>query len=117
MYEYSAKLVRVVDGDTVDLEVDLGFSITVRDRFRLDGIDTPERGQKGFQKAKTFLTRLLKDKELVVRTAKAKEKYGRYLAEIFVEFAGPIDTSVNAILVAKKLAVPYDGGKKDGLAQ
>lgn len=117
MYEYSAKLIKVIDGDTVDLEVDLGFSITVRDRFRLDGIDTPERGQPGYQEAKTFVTKLLSMKKIVIRTAKAREKYGRYLAEVFVESAGPIETSVNAILVAKKLAVPYDGGKKDGLAQ
>ena len=42
MYTYAARLVRVVDGDTVDLDIDLGFHITVRERFRLAGIDTPE---------------------------------------------------------------------------
>jgi micrococcal nuclease len=46
MFEYRAKLVRCVDGDTVELDVDLGFKVTMREKFRLTGIDTPEKNSK-----------------------------------------------------------------------
>ena len=48
MYEYKATVDRVVDGDTVDFIVDLGFSVKIKIRTRLAGVDTPERGQKDF---------------------------------------------------------------------
>jgi micrococcal nuclease len=118
MYEYRAKLIRVVDGDTVDLEIDLGFSMTCRDRFRLNGIDTPERGKPGYEAAKCRLREFLECcstiENILVVTEKAKEKYGRYLADIYVT---PISQEclvhVNRALVEEGLAKPYDGGHKD----
>ena len=87
MYEYKAKLVKVVDGDTVDLDVDLGFHMTARIRFRLARINTPE--VRGKEKeagllAKAFVLHELLNADIVVKTEKTG-KYGRWLGEIFVE--------------------------------
>ena len=86
MYEYRAKLVRAVDGDTIDCEVDLGFTVFIKARFRLAGIDTPERGHDGFHEATAELVGLLGDVAdddgwFVVRSTKTG-KFGRWLAEI-----------------------------------
>jgi micrococcal nuclease len=92
MYEYKAKVDRVVDGDTVDFIVDLGFNVNIKIRTRLIGVDTPERGHEDWSKATQECNRLLKsiaDKELLlageswvtIRTNKTG-KYGRWLVEI-----------------------------------
>lgn len=86
MYEYKAKLVRVVDGDTVYLEVDLGFHIRTELSFRLVGIDAPEvRGseREAGLKSKAALEELLAKGSITVKTEKTG-KYGRWLANIFV---------------------------------
>lgn len=89
MFEYKAFLVRVVDGDTVDLEVDLGFRVSIQERFRLNRINAPEI--KGPEKEKGIastnkLRELLDEGELTIKTIKdEKEKYGRYLVEIYVD--------------------------------
>ena len=78
MYEYSIKnVVRVIDGDTVDVEIDLGFSLTKKERIRLAGIDTPETRTKNDEEkklgidAKEYLTmRLDSSKNLIVKTEK-----------------------------------------------
>ena len=95
LYTYRAKLARVIDGDTFDFEVDLGFHISNQIRVRLADIDTDEihgvkkesdeykRGQKqkGFSKQ-----RLLAADELILKTYKdGTGKYGRYLAEVLVD--------------------------------
>jgi len=88
MYEYRAELLRVVDGDTIDVNVDLGFNITREIRLRLLGVDTHEtygvshdskEYQRGIEETK-FVAEWLPD-EFIIRTEK-KGKYGRYLAEI-----------------------------------
>ena len=94
MYEYRAKLKRVVDGDTVDFIVDLGFNIQTKIRSRLLGVNTPERGHPDWKKATTECARLLsvvantKGSEfasaehwVTIRTSKTG-KYGRWLVEI-----------------------------------
>lgn len=86
MYSYNAKVVRCVDGDTVDFEVDLGFKIFVSIRTRLIGVDTPERGHEDYKRATMMLENLLlaqanEDGNVVIRTEKTG-KYGRYLVEI-----------------------------------
>jgi len=119
MYEYQAKYIRVVDGDTVDLDIDLGLDIHHQIRVRLYGINTPElhssdpEEQKKAKEAKRYLEYSLlilpnlKSKDLIVKTVKDKtEKYGRYLAEIFTD-NDPI--SVNQKLLDAGLAVPYFG--------
>ena len=94
MYEYRAKLKRVVDGDTVDFVVDLGFSVHMDIRTRLLGVDTPERGHPDWKKATAECARLISvvadvegaavghpEHYLTIRTHK-KGKYGRWLVEI-----------------------------------
>ena len=118
MHQYKAKLVRVVDGDTLDLSVDLGFNITINERFRLYGIDTPETRTRDLEekeqglKAKQFVIDNLKDREIYIDTFKGKGKYGRWLAKIFykVEENGLIN--LNDLLVSKGLAKTYFGGRK-----
>ena len=86
MNVYRAKVNRVVDGDTVDFEVDLGFYISIRIRTRLLGVDTPERGRQDFAKATNILIDLLeqqKDEEgYVMIETKKTGKYGRWLVNI-----------------------------------
>lgn len=91
MYEYSAYVIKVVDGDTFDLIVDIGFNITIKERFRLRGIDTPEtwrpktEGEKAHgQMVTSELKKLIEGKKVIVRTFKG-DKYGRYLCDIITE--------------------------------
>ena len=86
MHIYRAKVIRVVDGDTVDFDVDLGFYISTRIRTRLLGVDTPEKGHQDFAKATNILIDLLneqKDEEgyVIIETQKTG-KYGRWLVDI-----------------------------------
>lgn len=91
MYEYRAKIKRVVDGDTVDFIVDLGFSVHVTIRTRLLGVDTPERGHEDWAKATSECRRLLlsvaesRDGSypdwVKIKTEKTG-KYGRWLVQI-----------------------------------
>ena len=116
MYEYRIKkVVKVVDGDTVDLEIDLGFSLTKKERCRIAGIDTPEcrtrnKAEKQYgQAAKLYMTGLLKNaKELKVRTEK-DGKYGRMLGWIY---ADDNELSLNEQMVVDGYAWSYDGGTK-----
>ena len=85
-YKYRAKLIRCVDGDTADLEIDLGFYMTARIRCRLLGVDTPERGQPDYKKATVMLENLIAmecDEEgyFSIRTHKTG-KYGRWIVYI-----------------------------------
>ena len=86
MYTYKAKVIRCVDGDTVDLEVDLGFKVFMHIRGRLVAVDTPERGHADFKKATLMLENLLMaqaDEEgLVTIKTKKTGKYGRWLVSI-----------------------------------
>lgn len=102
-YRYKAKVLKWVDGDTVDLYVDLGFYHFVKTRFRLYGIDTPERGQLNWSEATALASKLAPvDSEVVIEVYKSADKYGRWLVNIKVQ-----DESVNEALVAAGLAVPY----------
>jgi micrococcal nuclease len=99
-YQYLAKVVKVVDADTLDIDLDLGFSITSRQRVRLGRINAWEvRGEereKGLA-AKWWITEKLRefDFEIAVTTGKGKGKYGRYIAEIEL----PDGTDLNKALV------------------
>lgn len=108
MYQYKAKVINVVDGDTVDAVVDLGFKIHTTQRFRLARIDTPERGQAGFIEAKIFVTDAVLNKEVMISTEKVS-KFGYYLAEITLDTGDKL----NDVLIKEGLAKPYDGGKKE----
>lgn len=106
-YRYRAALVRVVDGDTVDLDVDLGFHVRVRERFRLYGINAPEvrtrdLEEKARGKATSDRLREILESadEIVVETFKDRQgKFGRWLARLYVG-----ETIVNDLLVEEGLA-------------
>ena len=119
MYQYKAKLVRVVDGDTVDALIDCGFSTFKKERIRLYGIDAPEsRTRDKAEKkrglaAKARLKELIKEgqNEFIVETSIDKKgKYGRLLGEIFRNVDS--ERSYNDMLVSEGHAVEYFGGKK-----
>ncbi len=110
MYEYRAHCTKVVDGDTIDVTVDLGFDVLHKMRLRLAGVNTPERGQPGYTEAGNEVRNLILDRDVIIRTEKDRqEKYGRYLAEILIPES---DATVNQTLLDKQLAVPYSGGKR-----
>ena len=119
LYRYKAIVTRVVDGDTLDLLLDLGCSTLRKERVRLYGIDTPEsygakRCKAGFE-AKEKVQELMTDdkgdyKEVLVRTHK-KGKYGRYLAQIWF-MQGTKKIELNKYLVKNGYAKEYFGGKR-----
>ena len=113
-YLYKATVVRVVDGDTVDLEIDLGMNVFVKERVRLARINTPEtygvkkdsEEYKAGMKAKERLEELILGKEIALETVKDKKgKYGRYLGEIYT--TGPDWICVNSLLINEGHAKPY----------
>jgi micrococcal nuclease len=115
MYEYNCKIVRVVDGDTVDVDIDLGFDTwKCGERIRLYGIDTPEcRTRNALEKKAGFLAKEFVEKTLHVGetyklSTRDKGKYGRYLGTIKIDG----DLTINAALVSENLAVPYTGEGK-----
>lgn len=111
IYEYNAKVVRIVDGDTVWLDVDLGFGIHANLDFRLLGINTPEivgATKVAGLAAKAELQRLLALGSLRVETHKS-DKYGRWLATLFVKPGDGAEVNVNAQLELGKFATPYLG--------
>ena len=92
MFTYQAKLIEVIDGDTVDLLIDLGFGVHVKERCRLYGIDAPEMPTEAGKAAKAYLESLIgaATGELFVATRKMTrkpkektDKYGRYLAVLY----------------------------------
>lgn len=103
MYEYQAKVLRVVDGDTIDAEVDLGFHIKMVMKIRLAGINAPEMDTDSGKKTKAQLVTLLENQTITLLTIKDKqEKYGRYLGVIVKD-----KQNINEWLVEQKLAVRY----------
>lgn len=123
MYEYRCKIKRVVDGDTVDIDIDLGFDVVLANqRVRLYGIDTPEsRTRDKVEKrygyaAKEYLKSML-GKEGTLKTHKdATGKFGRILGE-FIVYDAETDRycSVNQLMIDKHLAVEYYGQSKDDI--
>lgn len=101
---------RVIDGDTVVISIDLGNKTTWRDSFRLAGIDTPERGQPGFDEAADRLRNLLGAGLSRAETHKP-DKYGRWLVTLWVPTDGG-ELCANEIMLSEGLARPYHGGAK-----
>jgi micrococcal nuclease len=114
MYEYSATLIKIVDGDTVDVLIDLGFNTTKKERVRLLGIDTPESATKDLAEkklgieAKEYITQwFVKNTPFRLQTTK-DDKYGRILGV----FTGLDGKTLNTRLVDEGYAWAYDGGTK-----
>lgn len=84
-YQYKGKVHRVVDGDTVDVWLDLGFRVSVHQRLRLFGIDTPEKGQPGWREATELLKTMLPEGSAITVETEKGDKYGRWIASVVNE--------------------------------
>jgi len=96
---------RVVDGDTFDVTVDLGFRVTTYQRLRLVGVDTPEiRGPERPEglKVKEYVKGLIEGKELTIETFKVG-KYGRYICEVHLDDGGKLSEHLLARKMAEKM--------------
>ena len=122
MYEYNVKVVKVIDGDTVDVDIDLGFGVWLhKERVRLHGIDTPESRTSDAEekvyglKAKEFLTKwvIAGDVTLRTKTYDAKGKFGRILGELW--YGGT--HNINLKMIDEHHAVAYHGQSKDDIAE
>jgi micrococcal nuclease len=119
MYEYRVKKVlKIVDGDTIDVDIDLGFSISFTQRVRLAGIDTPESRTRDLKEkalgleSKEYLKDLLEGAEdIIIQTEKpdSTEKYGRILGWLFIN---DDEVSLNEKMISDGYAWEYDGGTK-----
>ena len=117
MFEYNAVLDRVIDGDTVDATIDLGFDTWKKTRIRFYGINTPESRTRDLEEkkrglaAKDRLIEILKanDNKFVLKSH-GVGKYGRCLGELYVETLGEI--SVQQTLINEGHGVAYYGGKR-----
>ena len=119
MYEYRSSLVKIIDGDTIDVDLDLGFGVVLKkQRIRLHGINTPESRTRDLEEkkyglaAKARLRELLESADTItVKTAidkKARGKYGRILGTIFAD-----NVNINDKLLDEGHAIAYYGGTKN----
>lgn len=107
MYTYTAKCIKVYDADTITCVTDLGFKIKMQQTLRLFGINAPEmrgREKKEGTISRDYLRKRILNKEVIIRTQKDKKgKYGRYLADVYIN-----NKCINDELVSKNLAVYKD---------
>ena len=123
MYTYNAKCTRVVDGDTIDAEIDLGFDIKVTKRIRLGGINAPESRTRNKVEKKLGIAAKERLKEMMEGAAnyfdlESQElgKFGRVIGKLHIDKIAGKDVitkvCVNDCLVKEGHAVEYDGGKR-----
>ena len=121
-YIYKAKLDRVVDGDTVDALVDVGFDIWFKKRIRFKGVDTWESRTRNLEEKALGLKAKARTKELLEKVSSKSGyfriksyglgKYGRVLADVFIMDKDGKQWNVNETLISEGHAYVYDGGKK-----
>ena len=121
-YIYRGKLERVVDGDTIDALIDVGFDIWIKKRIRYSGIDTWESRTRDLAEKAKGLEAKARNKELLMEISSKSGyfrlksygvgKYGRVLGEIFIEDAEGKQYNINETLISEGHAYIYDGGKK-----
>lgn len=128
MYEYRCKVLKIVDGDTVDVDIDLGFDVVLSNqRVRLYGIDTPESRTRDLTEkkyglmAKDYVKSYLKPgKDAIIRTQKddARGKFGRILGE-FIVYDAKLDRhwSLNEMMIRDHHAVRYHGQSKEDIQE
>tara|TARA_R110002020_G_scaffold32729_6_gene100359 strand:- start:781 stop:1116 length:336 start_codon:yes stop_codon:yes gene_type:complete len=109
MYLYDAKLIRVIDGDTVDAKIDLGFDVWVKKRIRLYGINTPETRTRDLEEKKAGIAAKERLEGLInecggvfILQSHGVGKYGRCLGTLFID-----DTNINMLLLSEGLAEEY----------
>ena len=122
MYTYKIKLDRVVDGDTIDAEIDLGFDVKIKKRIRFMGINAPESRTKDLEEkakglaAKDRVKQLLEGCENITLKSHGVGKFGRCLGEIFLDMVDGQDKitieSLNELLIKEGHAKEYHGGKR-----
>ena len=129
MYEYRVTFVKVIDGDTVDVDIDLGFGVWIKDeRVRIMGIDTPEsrtrdKEEKVFGLAAKARLKELLSKNAILKTQINKDgedmkgKFGRILGDFIVEEEGKEDTLVTKVMIEEGHAVEYWGQSKDDIVE
>lgn len=130
MYEYRVEIVKVVDGDTVDVDIDLGFGVWLKkERVRLFGIDTPESRTRDLVEkkhglaAKNFLVNEMNDADdVILATNKdAEGKFGRILGTLIGvhsnELDGEMRVNINEKMVDYHHAVAYHGQSKDDIEE
>jgi micrococcal nuclease len=111
-YLYRAKVVNIVDGDTIDVDIDVGFYVWIKDqRIRLFGIDSPERKAptlSEWKAAKAYLTDLIDGKEIILQTVKGKDgadrrgSFGRWLGTVYLN-----GSDINQQMIDTGHAVPF----------
>ena len=121
-YIYRAKLDRVVDGDTVDALIDVGFDIWFKKRIRFKGVDTWESRTRNLEEKALGLKAKARTKELLEKVSSKSGyfriksyglgKYGRVLADVFIMDKDGKQWNVNKTLISEGHAYVYDGGKK-----
>jgi micrococcal nuclease len=121
-YIYRGKLERVVDGDTIDALIDVGFDIWIKKRIRYSGIDTWESRTRDLEEKAKGLEAKARNKELLMEISSKSGyfrlksygvgKYGRVLGEIFIEDKDGKQYNINETLISEGHAYIYDGGKK-----
>ena len=119
-YVYRIRSVhKVVDGDTIDADIDLGFDISLTKRIRLAGIDTPESRTTNVKEkalgleSKEWLKKALEGaKDIIIKTEKpnSTEKFGRIIGHLYINGE---EVSLNNQMIAEGYALAYDGGTKD----
>ena len=122
MYEYKIKLDRVIDGDTIDAYIDLGFNVSVKKRIRFMGINTPESRTRDLEEkarglaAKDRVKQLLESCENIKLNSHGVGKYVRCLGELFIDVVDGKECltleSINELLIKEGHAVEYHGGKR-----
>ena len=121
-YIYRGKLERVVDGDTIDALIDVGFDIWIKKRIRYSGIDTWESRTRDLEEKAKGLEAKARNKELLMEISSKSGyfrlkshgvgKYGRVLGEIFIEDKEGKQYNINKTLISEGHAYVYEGGKK-----
>ena len=122
MYTYKAKLQRVVDGDTFDATIDLGFDVFVKKRIRFAGINAPESRTRDLEekarglKAKDRVKNILEENENFTLHSEELGKFGRVLGKIYLDKLDGKDcltqVCLNELLIKEKHAIEYFGGKR-----
>jgi len=121
-YIYRGKLERVVDGDTIDALIDVGFDIWVKKRIRYNGIDTWESRTRDLEEKAKGLEAKARNKELLMEVSSKPGyfrlksfgvgKYGRVLGEIYIQDVNKNTICINNQLINEGHAYIYEGGKK-----
>ncbi len=115
MYVYNCKVDRIIDGDTVDLFIDLGFNVVLHERIRLYGINAPEvrtkdleEKERGLQ-AKAYLYNWLDSNPIQVETVKGRGKYDRWLGTLYAIRDDGLRININEQMILDGHAVEYRG--------